>query len=108
MFRMYLKKYDVKLDETNSTIQIDRLYREISNYWRDSKIEVNLSENRFIYAPSEIAKFCSKLSIYSEGSIEITNELIRKICKITPAQQEMLRKGITAMINDAGKGFIEI
>jgi len=108
MLKMYLKKYKVKIDEDNFDFEVERIYREISKKWRGSKIEVNLDENRFIYAPSEIAKFCSKLSIASEGLDKIDNLLIRKVATNTPAQQNMLKHGITAMLNDAGKGFIEI
>jgi len=109
MFRMYLSKYKVFLDEneTNSDMSIDRIYREIDKYWRNTKIVQNLSESRCVYAPREIKKWCSKLAIYSEGK-NVSNSIMREICKNTPSQQSMLKVGITTMINDAGKGFIEI
>lgn len=109
MIKMYMKKYEVKLNDVDGIDEdARRLYTLIDKYWRGSNIQISVDEARFIYAPREIEKYISKLSIFSEGESEITNEMIRKTCKLTPAQQNMLREGIIEMINDAGMGFIQI
>jgi len=109
MFKMYLKKFNVFLDDdkkSNSDEKIDKLYTLIDTYYGEYRIEQNLEDERCIYSPREIKKYCSKLSIYSEGIDRIDNKMMREVCKITPPQQVQLKIGISQMMNDAGNGFV--
>lgn len=115
ILKMYLNHHKAILEKHKSEIDDDDLhviYTTIEGYFFHDKIEYNGDEKRFIYSPREIEKFASRFATMTDNELAkkdyVTQEVIMRCCKRVPPQQNMLKIGITEMVNDAGKGFIEI
>lgn len=118
ILKFYLKHYGAKYTKEENSFgdeEVSEIYSMISERWHNEKIEYDGNEPRFIYAPSEINKFSSRLATISEryfdenpNKIYLPEKTIIACCNRVPPQQKMLKMGISSMINDAGSGFIEI
>jgi len=90
LFLLYIKKN--KLEMVMNLYELDILISDIDKYYAD----INVQSRRFIYTPSEIATFISRLAFFKMAGINLTKELIKQniqdIIPIAKSAQEGINK----------------
>lgn len=92
LFNLYIKKYKVEM--IMNLYEIDLLMKDINTIYED----VNTQSRRFIYTPSEIATFISRLAFFKMAEKEITKEVIRKNIKEIVPIAKSAQEGINKII----------
>ncbi len=101
LFNLYIKKY--KIEMIMNLYEIDLLMKDIDNEYEAS----NVQSRRFIYTPSEIATFVSRLAFFKMAEQEITKDVIKRNIKEIVPIAKSAQEGINKIIAQK-ELFVEI